>query len=745
MHVNYKTTILSVILLFIFLKQPGFSQAVHFNYDYDSLAKQLPLQKADAEKIKVLALLVDGSPEISRKPSDLMLAHLEQLIKLDKKSPIINIEPYAKMNESFIQWQNGDFENALVNLKKAIDLFDQQKKVIAPLLTKIRTLYNILNKQEERFEFYKEKLDYYLLNGPVENTAACYHGIAGYYNYKADYNLAISNYLRAGVIFKTFWQYYYRNELAVSGVTYKRWGNDEKAGYYLNLVLPMLKAHSDSGNIAFCLGGLIDISAKQKKYDQALKYADECMNYGNKNSNDPVYAIALMQKVFILLLMEKPAQAYLYLLEVQALIDRFHFQLSGNDGDLEFDFGFYRYYRLINDDKTAATYLQAAYAKAVTENANDFQIKYLKELASFYEKSQPALSMKYINRYFQLLDTLEISNQKFKVAQFEIEQKELEQNQKINSLKQERAIQEATLSQRNTILWISLIALFLIVASLIFLYLQFRNNRKTLHSLRKTQRQLILVEKMASLGELTAGIAHEIQNPLNFVNNFSEVSNELIVEMNEELDKGEIEEAKAIASDIKQNLEKINHHGKRAGDIVKGMLQHSRTSSGKKEPTDINALADEYLRLAYHGLRAKDKSFNADFQTDFDPTLPKINVIPQDIGRVLLNLINNAFYAVNERSKKGEPGYVPSVSITTQLTANSRLLIAVKDNGNGIPEHIKDKIFQPFFTTKPTGQGTGLGLSLSYDIIRTHNGEIKVETKEGEGTEFIILLTILAI
>lgn len=265
---------------------------------------------------------------------------------------------------------------------------------------------------------------------------------------------------------------------------------------------------------------------------------------------------------------------------------------------------------------------------------------------------------------------------------------------------------------------------------------------ETLTELQATQTQLIQAEKMASLGELTAGIAHEIQNPLNFVNNFSEVSGELISEMVEEVDKGNYEEVKAIAGDVKQNLDKINHHGKRAGDIVKGMLKHSRTSTGQKEPTDINALADEYLRLAYHGLRAKDKSFNADFQTDFDPTVPKISIIPQDIGRVLLNLINNAFYAVNERSKKSEPGYVPAVSITTKLIANSQLLVTVKDKGNGIPENIKDKIFQPFFTTKPTGQGTGLGLSLSYDIVKAHGGELKVETKEGEGSTFIITLPV---
>ncbi len=259
--------------------------------------------------------------------------------------------------------------------------------------------------------------------------------------------------------------------------------------------------------------------------------------------------------------------------------------------------------------------------------------------------------------------------------------------------------------------------------------------------LKSTQAQLIQSEKMASLGELTAGIAHEIQNPLNFVNNFSEVSDELIDEMNDELDKGDIKEAKAISSDIKQNLEKINHHGKRADAIVKGMLQHSRTSTGVKEPTDINALCDEYLRLSYHGLRAKDKEFNAIMKTDFDETIGKINIIPQDIGRVLLNLYNNAFYAVNEQKSRNLISYEPTVWVTTKKEGD-RVTITVKDNGGGIPDKIKEKIFQPFFTTKPTGSGTGLGLSLSYDIIKAHGGEIKVETKEGEGTEFIIQIPV---
>ncbi len=272
--------------------------------------------------------------------------------------------------------------------------------------------------------------------------------------------------------------------------------------------------------------------------------------------------------------------------------------------------------------------------------------------------------------------------------------------------------------------------------------------KESLDHLKSTQSQLIQSEKMASLGELTAGIAHEIQNPLNFVNNFSEVSNEMMDEMNEELDKGDINEAKIIGIDIKQNLEKINHHGKRADAIVKSMLEHSRTSTGVKGPTDINKLADEYLRLAYHGLRAKDKTFNAEIKTDFDNSIDKINIVPQDIGRVILNLINNAFYAVNEKQKnivnEEKSGnsilYKPTVWVSTKKNGDS-ISITVKDNGGGIPEKIKEKIFQPFFTTKPTGSGTGLGLSLSYDIVKAHGGDLRVETNENEGSKFIIQLS----
>jgi two-component system NtrC family sensor kinase len=265
--------------------------------------------------------------------------------------------------------------------------------------------------------------------------------------------------------------------------------------------------------------------------------------------------------------------------------------------------------------------------------------------------------------------------------------------------------------------------------------------KKSLEELKATQAQLIHSEKMASLGELTAGIAHEIQNPLNFVNNFSDVSRELLEEMNAELDNGRHGNAKEIARDVIQNLEKILHHGKRADSIVKGMLQHSRMGSGQKELVDINNLVDEYLRLAFHGIRAKEKSLECRLETSFDESIGMVNIVTQDIGRILVNLLNNAFYAVNEKARQGNKNYEPLVRVSTKLI-DKFIQVTVSDNGNGIPLAIKEKIFQPFFTTKPTGQGTGLGLSLSYDIIKGNGGELKVESTENEGSSFIIQLPV---
>ncbi len=335
-------------------------------------------------------------------------------------------------------------------------------------------------------------------------------------------------------------------------------------------------------------------------------------------------------------------------------------------------------------------------------------------------------------------------------------------NERIKNL---TAFQAATLSEqlrlqqveKEKIAYENNVRMYILIAGiavlLLLAFIFYRNNRqkektnktlqKTLTDLKSTQAQLIQSEKMASLGELTAGIAHEIQNPLNFVNNFSDVNKELLEELRAERLKPKAERdeltEEEIINDVIANEEKINHHGKRADGIVKGMLQHSRSNTGEKEPTDINKLADEYLRLSYHGMRSKDNNFNADIETRFDDTVGNINVVPQDIGRVLLNLYNNAFYAVNEKAKQQTAGYKPEVSIKTKKI-NGKIEMVVSDNGNGIPQNIVDKIFQPFFTTKPTGSGTGLGLSLSYDIVKAHGGEIIVAGKEGDGTEFIIQL-----
>ncbi|CAN5619650.1 hypothetical protein BH11BAC5_BH11BAC5_32320 [soil metagenome] len=388
------------------------------------------------------------------------------------------------------------------------------------------------------------------------------------------------------------------------------------------------------------------------------------------------------------------------------------------------------------------------------ENSNYFIAEISPLIADLYNANgQLDSAYKYLHLSVLLKDSLYNSG---KVRQFQtLSFNEASRRQQLEQQRKEAQDQYQTKIKMYGL--ISIITGFIVLA-----FVLYRNNKQkqkantilqnqkqeietTLGELKTTQKQLIQSEKMASLGELTAGIAHEIQNPLNFINNFSEVNKELITEMREAIDHGNYDEVKIIAGDIEQNEEKINHHGKRADGIVKGMLQHSRTNNGQKESANINTLADEYLRLAYHGLRAKDKSFNATLQTDFDNSVGSVSMIPQDIGRVLLNLINNAFYAATLPSKAGfsDANYKhePTVWLSTKKTGN-KVLISVRDNGPGIPQNIVDKIFQPFFTTKPTGQGTGLGLSLSYDIIKAHGGDIRVETKEGEGATFIISIPV---
>jgi signal transduction histidine kinase len=385
------------------------------------------------------------------------------------------------------------------------------------------------------------------------------------------------------------------------------------------------------------------------------------------------------------------------------------------------------------------------YGKKINNRFGLFRI--YEFLSSYYDKKDPAKALNYLKEYNAVRESL-----------YGTKNMQAMQNLVVAEAQRQQEIIEVEKAYQNKIKMYALLGgliVLLLVAVMFYrnsvnqkksrILLQQQKNEleQSLRQLRTTQTQLVQAEKMASLGELTAGIAHEIQNPLNFVNNFAEVNVELIEELETEANKGNLEEVKLLAKDIKENETKINHHGKRADAIVKGMLQHSRKTSGQKELTDINALCDEYLRLSYHGLRAKDKSFNAEFETKFDTTLTPINVVPQDIGRVILNLINNAFYAVNERQKKEQDsGYKPLVTLTTSKQGD-QVVIEVADNGTGMTEQVKEKIFQPFFTTKPTGEGTGLGLSLSYDIVtKGHGGTMEVETNETVGTKLIVRLPV---
>ena len=395
-------------------------------------------------------------------------------------------------------------------------------------------------------------------------------------------------------------------------------------------------------------------------------------------------------------------------------------------------------FKMKGETDSAVFYASKAIAISLKSSLSETLIEASRMLTELYRaKHLPDSALKYQDIMLAAKDS---AFSKEKIKQME--------NFAFDEQMRQQAILEKQDQYRNSVKMYSLVAVvgvFLVLAIILW-----RNNQhkqqaneqiqKTLAELKATQTQLILSEKMASLGELTAGIAHEIQNPLNFVNNFSEVNAELIGEMKDEIAKGDLEEIKAIAIDIEENSKKIGMHGKRADAIVKGMLQHSQSGSGAKEPTNINELADNYMRLAYQGLLSKDKNFKADMVTHFDPVLPKVNVIPQDIGRVLLNLFNNAFYAVNQKQKTAGADYKPEVSVSTS-TANGQVVITVKDNGTGIPDAVKEKIMQPFFTTKPTGEGTGLGLSLTYDmVVKGHGGSIEVDTKEGEFTQFMVRL-----
>jgi signal transduction histidine kinase len=617
---------------------------------------------------------------------DSTIYYLQAALGIYSENKLDGLQAATHLELEYAYKQHGEYNKALKEDFKAIKLYEglEDQKGIAVVYTRLCDLLYYQQKYEEGADYCQKAIDIQSnLNVPEE--------LAVSHRFKADNLLILERYDDALA------------EIDKAIATLKNAGKEDK------VIAPN---YNTRGNIYKYM----------KRYDEALAEYQRVYEIAGKNSDERAMIPALGNIGHVKRLQGKYADAIPFNLEAIEIMKR-----TGDTRNLSEN------YMHVSDCYT--------------------------ELGE-YEKA-----LKY-ERLF--------SGARFRNLEQTIQQLESELQIKYETAKKDETIEEqgATINRQRKIQLLSIgIALLLgfIVFGMIFTIRNIRKKRKalaalnlaleekkkdveesnaklvkSLSDLKAAQTLLIHSEKMASLGELTAGIAHEIQNPLNFVNNFSEVSSELVDEMNEELEKGDFEEAKSIANDLQQNLKKINHHGKRADGIVKGMLQHSRKSSETKEPTDVNKLADEYLRLAYHGLRAKDKSFNATLETDYDENIGSILVFPQDLGRVILNLITNAFYACNERKSSldeaSKDAYKPTVTVSTKKLKDE-VIISVKDNGGGIPKQVVDKIFQPFFTTKPTGEGTGLGLSMSYDIVtKGHGGELVVSTEEGQGTTFKIII-----
>ena len=582
------------------------------------------------------------------------------------------------------------------------------------------------------------------------------------------------------------------------GISYQQQGNYQKAIDYCLLGFEIRKEIHDHQGVVFSLINVGNMYLNVGQPETALKFYKQSVAYASDNDMAPFdYSLTQLGKTYLKLKQYDTAKTYLIRtvngkLQVADHIAAGELYTETNKLDSairEFNISL-KQTPVTNKDVRASALiglskvllkkgspgLAMSYAKQAFDIADTLQNKLIlaniaSVLAQLYKASgEYEEAVKFFELSHSIADSVSGENYQRKLA-FTESKNEIENEQaRVTLLLRDKELQEQRLKEGRYLTNFILILLGIFAAAIFLSIVIIRNinsKRKKIQSqkdvieaqsakvekayedLKSTQAQLIQREKMASLGELTAGIAHEIQNPLNFVNNFSDVNRELLLEMRDEIKKGNTKEVKTIADDVIKNEEKINHHGKRADAIVKNMLQHSRSSASQKELIDINKLADEFLRLSYHGFRAKDKSFDATMKTNFDETIGKINIVPQDIGRVLLNLYNNAFYALAEKEKLQNENYEPTISVTTKKI-NDKVAITVKDNGKGIPQKIVDKIFQPFFTTKPTGQGTGLGLSLSYDIIKAHGGEIslrfpseKVEASEEEGAEFMVQLPTL--
>lgn len=631
--------------------------------------------------------------------------------------------------------------------KQQIEIWDKDKSSIAMeykvlLLNAMRIPFRNSIRLEEGFQYYTQKLNYYKTINERLCIKECYYVLGGFYRVTGLTDLAIYNMKKSiSFIDSTKEKDSWLNNVGVLGYYYLLKGEKEKClKYSVEALAGRKKANLST---AFNALTIAKIYLDNNEPENAISYIQEAKQDTSINSDHELQSMVHITEALYKIQKGDFKEAEDLLLKCKQLIKTYNIPVNAPSGTSATDY-YFALIRIQQNKHNEAIEFLFKDIERLKNNRLDI-IRDYKMIAELYQKTgNDKKAAETYAIYVKMKDILFADQERYRTYSFETE--ELMKNNELAIADLENQNKISSLSRNFSL---GIVALLLLIVAGI--YNKFSSKKKanlvlekTLSELKSTQAQLVQSEKMASLGELTAGIAHEIQNPLNFVNNFSELSVELAAELREEIKKSEKNWAviDELAADLSQNQQKINHHGKRASSIVKGMLEHSRSSTGLKELTDINALADEYLRLSYHGLRAKDNSFNAGMETNLQADLPKVEIVTQDLGRVLLNIITNAFFAVNEKSKKGEVGYHPIVTLSTKYNGeNNTVSIAISDNGEGIPEKIKDKIFQPFFTTKPTGQGTGLGLSLAYDIIKAHGGQLTVESKAGEGTTFTIQLS----
>ena len=734
---------------------PVLARGRHWDADYDSLARTLPQRRADSARLRTVVHLLDLHP--TNAPA---LALLDTLLALNQRLKTLDATPYRRLRAGLALWQQGTADAAaLDSMKRAVAAFDRTGRPIPWLLMDLVKLYNQLGRMDARREYYDDKLAYYRLRGATENVAACYVSQGAYYRRMGDYNRALNSVLRAVDVARGFSERVYINELLVAGAIYADWGNIGKAVQYLSQARALPGFRRVQGtNRVFTFLALSKLFQQQQQYPAALRATDSALAARTVDGYERRLnqANGLVQKSAVLLQMQVLVPAAALLRRAQQLDDSLHLPLSSGPGELELDATWAQYHLARHDYATAERYLLRAYQRATAAKLAKLRPKYLKALADFYDdRGNPAAAQHYSRAYIALTDSFNTAQGIFHVAQYEAERLEQIQNTQISNLRQAQAVQAVRLRLGQRLLLGAVLALLLIAALGVLVFRQLQVNRRTLAQLRQTQSQLVQAEKMAFLGELTAGIAHELQNPLNFMKNFAEVSTDLVDDIRDDQAGRDAGLEQEILMGLKQNLKKISEHGQRASSIIKDMLEHSRAGTGQRVPTNLNALAEESLMLAYQGLQASDKDFSATLGKELDPALGTVAVVTQDMGRVLLNLCTNALYAVRQRQAQVQaqaraqvaaagyelPPYEPTVTVSTHRPNGRGVEIRVRDNGTGIPAAVRQKIFEPFFTTKPAGEGTGLGLSLSHDIVtKGHGGTLTVESREGEGTEFLITL-----